>query len=101
MTPRPGRKSKPPGRKNPENMAVSEKGDMAFQRADSCDHTVDPSANLIRTLPAGAAVAEDHPTGRFCVDLFRGEAFIFSIIPFHQVTIDFSAMACVPAQLPA
>ena len=72
MTSRRGWKSKPPGRKDSENMAVRKKGDMPFHRADSGNHPIDPGANLLRAFPARAAVTEKHPPGRLRMDLFRG-----------------------------
>ena len=72
MTSRRGWKSEPPGRKDSENMAMRKKGDMPFHRADSCNHPIDPGANLLRTFSARAAVVEKHPLGRLCMDLFRG-----------------------------
>ncbi len=64
MTCRRGWKSKPPIRKDSENMVVRKKGDMPFHRADSGNHPIDPCANLLRAFPAGTAVAEKHPPRR-------------------------------------
>ena len=72
VTSRRGWKSEPPGRKDSENMAVGKKGDMSFHRADSCNHPIDPGANLLRAFPARAAVIEKHPLGRLRMDLFWG-----------------------------
>ena len=43
-------------------MAVRKKGGMPFHRADPCDHTIDPGANLIgATDLSGVAFAERYP----------------------------------------
>ena len=93
MTSRRRWKSKPPGRKDSENMPMRKKGHMTFDRANSCDQTIHPNANLLRGLSPGGAVAEKHPSGRLRMDLFGRQPFVFAVIPFHQIAIDFSALA--------
>jgi hypothetical protein len=88
-----GWKSKPARRKDSENMAVREKGDMPFLRAHSCDHSIGPSTNLLRAFTAGTAVVEKHPPGPSRTDLVRGETLVFPVVPFHQIAVDFSALA--------
>ena len=52
-----------------------------------------PGADLLRALPAGATVSEQQPPWRFFMDLFRRQPFVFAVIPLHQITIDFGALA--------
>ena len=74
-------------------MAVRKKGGMPFHRADPCDHTIDPGANLIGAFATRAAVAEKDPPGRLRPDLFRGQTFVFAVVPFHQIMMDLSVLA--------
>ena len=66
---------------------------MPLGSAGSRDDTIDPSAHLLGSFSARAAVAEKHPSGRSCVDLFGRKPFVFAVIPLHQIAIDFSALA--------
>lgn len=93
VTSRRGRKSKPPSGKDSENMTVREKGDISLHRADSRDQPIGPRADLSGAFPSWTAVGEDHPSGRLRIDLFRSQAFVFAIVPFHQITIDFCVRA--------
>src|SRR4029450_7085127 len=45
-------------------------------------------AHLFRTLAAGAAVPEDHPSRPPGVDLLRGEAFVLAVVPLTQVRLE-------------
>jgi hypothetical protein len=84
---------KPTGGKNSEHMTVREERDVPLGSAASRDDTINPSAHLLGSFSARAAIAEKHPSGRPRVDLFGREPFVFAVIPLHQIAIDFSALA--------
>jgi len=88
-----GRQSEPPGREYSKNMTVREKCNMPLHRADTRDHTINPDANLLGTFSARATIVKNHPPGSLRMDLSRCYAFVFAVIPFHQITVDFSALA--------
>jgi hypothetical protein len=73
-------------------MAVRKKGDMTVHRARPCNYPVHAGANLLRSFPSRAAIAEKHPSGRPAMDLLRGKPFVFTIVPLDQIVIDLSAV---------
>ena len=93
VTSRRSRKSKPPSGKDSKNMTVRKKGDVPYRCTDSCNYPIRPRSCLFGGFATRAAVAEKHPPGRMRIDLFRSQAFVFAIVPFHQITIDFCVRA--------
>ena len=67
-----GSQAEPPCRQGSEDMAMSEQGDMALDRAHLRNHTIDSGSNLVGAFPPWAAVGEHHPPGGFCLDLLWG-----------------------------
>src|SRR5262249_41274176 len=73
-----------------QKMAAGKNQNVPVDGAQATYHPVGPGANLIRRFSAGATVAEQLPTGTIRKDLGRATAFILAVVPFVQVTIDFS-----------
>ena len=94
VTPRRGGKAEPSGREHPEDVAVRKQRDvLPSRRATRAITRSTRAPTCSGALPAGAAVAEQHPSGRLRMDLLRGQPFVLAIVPLHQITIDFSALA--------
>jgi hypothetical protein len=74
-------------------VTVREKRDVPFDGARPRDHAIHPRYCLFGGFATRAAVAEKHPPGRLRIDLFRSQSFVFAIVPFHQITIDFCVRA--------
>src|SRR5215475_4415396 len=70
-------------------MTAGEKQNVSVNSAQAAHHPVGPRAYLIRRFSTGTTVAEQLPTGTFRKDIGSATAFIFTVVPFVQVTIDF------------
>src|SRR5262245_32013014 len=70
-------------------MTAGKNQNVPVNGAQAAHHPVGPRAYLIRRFSAGTTVAEQLPTGTFGKDIGRATAFIFTVVPFVQVTIDF------------
>src|SRR5262249_30445240 len=88
-----GWKVNPPCGQHSEDVAVRKEGDVTVLSAHSADDPIGPGADLLWTLSTRAAVGEEHPTRSLLLDLLGRQAFIFTVVPFHQVAVDFSAVA--------
>ena len=93
MTSRHRGKSKPPSRKDSENMTVREKGDMPYRCADSCNQPIGPRAACAGLSPPGQpSVKIIHPGA--CAWISSGvKPLVFAIVPFHQIAVDFCVRA--------
>src|SRR5262245_19224118 len=69
-------------------MTAGKNQNVPVNGAQAAHHPVGPRAYLIRRLSAGTTVAKYLPTGTFRKDLGRATAFILTVVPFVQVTID-------------
>jgi hypothetical protein len=74
-------------------MPMREERYMSFYCAHSWNYPIDPSAHLLRAFPTRTPVPEKQPTGRLRANLLRGQSFVFAVVPFHEIAIDFSALA--------
>jgi hypothetical protein len=68
-------------------MSARKHQDVALDGAYTIDNTVGPRAHLVRSLPSGAAVAEQMPLRELLQDLGGGPAFIFAIWLITQIRI--------------
>lgn len=58
------------------------------RRAPSEPHNP-PAPHLCRRFAAWTAVPQQFPAGMLCQDFFRAQTLILTVVPFHQVRIDF------------
>src|SRR5262244_4095655 len=84
-----GFEPKPASAEHAQKMAAGKNQNVSVHSAQAAHHPVGPRANLIRRLSSRATVAKYLPTGTLGKDLSRATAFIFTVVPFEQVTIDF------------
>src|SRR5262245_43128850 len=84
-----GFEPKPASAEHAQKMAAGKNQNVSVHSAQAAHHPVGPRANLIRRLSSRATVAKYLPTGTLGKDLGRATAFIFTVVPFEQVTIDF------------
>jgi hypothetical protein len=84
-------KSKPPGGEHPANVALRKQSDMSFQRPDPCDHPIDSGTNLLRAFPHLGSRRGRASSRGSRMELIGGQPFVFAIVPFHQIWIDFRA----------
>src|SRR5262249_27608345 len=78
----------PASAEHTQKMTAGKKQNLPVNGAQAAHHPVGPRAYLIRRLSAGTTVAKYLPTGTFRKDLGRATAFILTVVPFVQVTID-------------
>src|SRR6476659_8337068 len=78
---------------HPQEVSARKEQDVSLHFPDATHHTVRPRGDLLRRFASWAAVAEQLPVWTFRVNLRRPETFIFAIVPFDQVVIDFG---CLP-----
>src|SRR5215510_12040248 len=88
-----GFEPKPASAENPQKMAAGKKQNVPVDGAQAAHYPVGPRAYLIRRFSAGTTVAEQLPTGPLRKDLGRETTFIFTVVPFEQVAIDFCSGA--------
>ena len=56
---------------------------------DTLDYTIHPLSYLCWRFTARGAIPEQLPVWAFCKNLVRAQSLILTIVPFHQVRIDF------------
>src|SRR5262245_39293462 len=79
----------PASAEHAQKMATGKNQNVPVDGAQAAYHPVGPRAYLIRRFSAGTTVAEELPTGTLRKDLSRATTFIFTVVPFVQITIDF------------
>src|SRR5262245_30596565 len=83
----------PASAEHAQKMATGKNQNVPMDGAQAAYHPVGPRAYLIRGFSAGTTVAEQLPTGTLRKDLGRATTFIFTVVPFEQVAIDFCSGA--------
>src|SRR5262249_1772848 len=83
----------PASAEHAQKMAAGKNQNVPVDGAQAAHHPVGPRAYLIRRFSAGTTVAEQLPTGTLRKDLSRATTFIFTVVPFEQVAIDFCSGA--------
>src|SRR6266850_6365750 len=73
-----------------QEMPAGEKQHVTFDRAGAFQHTICPRTDLVRRLPSGAAIPKQLPVRALPVDVSSKATFILAIVPFEQVSVDFS-----------
>src|SRR4029453_13744575 len=84
-----GFEPEPASAEHAQKMAAGKKQHVPVNRAQAAHYPVGPRTDLIGGFSSGATVAEQLPTGTLGKDLGRATAFIFAVVPFKQVAIDF------------
>src|SRR5215475_8299461 len=79
-------------------MAMCKQGYVSLCGAGFGNNPIDPRADLLRRLPARAAVAKNHPVRSFRMNLLWRKPFVLPIVPLHQIALDMRAFA-EPRQL--
>src|ERR1700730_5407973 len=93
IAPASGFEAEPARGEHAQNMRAGEHQDVTPDRADPVDDAVGPCSSLVRSLPTGAAVAEQKPIRTFPQDLDSPAAFILAIVPLDQLRIGFGLLA--------
>jgi len=74
--------------KHPEKVPARKEQHVAAHFPHPASHPVGPLPDLVRRLPARAAVPEQLPVRALIVDLGAGETFVRAVVPFAQVGLD-------------
>ena len=81
------RKTKPPAHQHPQEMAMGEDGDIAFNRPKLCHNPVGPLRYLVDRFSVGTGVCPDAPAWHPVPNLFCSEPFVITVVPFQQFFI--------------
>src|SRR2546426_3457245 len=85
-----GIEAEPASSKYSEKMRARKDQHITLDSAHAFHHAVCPRANLVRRFPSGAAIAKQLPIRALPVDVSGKATLILAIVPFEQVTVDFS-----------
>ncbi len=84
------RKADPTGRKDAEQVAMSEERNIAASVRCPFDHSVRTLADLLNGLAIGYTVVPKVPVRVSLPDLGSGKAFIIAVVPLDEVGLDLS-----------
>src|SRR5208282_1594155 len=83
--------SQPAGGQHANEVSARKQQYIPFDAADSLDDAIRAFADLFGSFPARRAISKQLPVWALTEDLRRGQAFVFAIVPFHQVGIGHGA----------
>src|SRR5215216_528133 len=73
-----------------QEMSARKNQYIGVERADTRNNTIGTRANLFRRFSVRATIAKQFPIRSCGVDLCRSQTFVVAVVPFDQITIDFS-----------
>ncbi len=85
-----GIEPEPASGEHSQEMAAGENQHVTLDRARAFHRAVCPRANLVRRFPSRAAITKQLPIRALPVDVSGKATLILAIVPFEQVTVDFS-----------
>src|SRR5437870_656727 len=85
-----GIEAEPASSKYSEKMRARKDQHITLDSAHAFHHAVCPRADLVRRFSSGAAIAKQLPVRALPVDVSGKATLILAIVPFEQVTVDFS-----------
>jgi len=74
-------------------MAAGENEHISIRGPQPDQHAIGTGANLRGRFAAGTAVAKQLPVGSFPLNFHRPAAFVFAVVPFHEIRVGFRALA--------
>src|SRR5229473_4428211 len=85
--------AEPAGGDHAQDMGARKHQDIAADGAHAADDAIGPCADLVRSFPTRATVAEQLPIRALPEDLGGAAAFILAIVPFRQIRIELGLAA--------
>src|SRR5438309_8915373 len=90
--------TEPTGGEDAQDMTARKHEDVAAEGTHTADDAIGSYADLVRSFPARATVAEQMPIRALPEDLGGAPAFILAIVPFCQIRIELG-LAVEPREL--
>jgi hypothetical protein len=81
--------SHPANAEDGRKLTMCEDGDIAVQRAETCDEAVGAAGNLASRFAARRTIAIDDPIRSISMDFGGGQAFVLAIVPLLQIRSHF------------
>src|ERR1043166_2971861 len=81
--------SNPARSQHTKEMAAGKKQDISRYRLYTLHDAISARGDLLWRFAARTTIAEQLPVRTFRADLGRASAFIFAVVPFNEVAVDF------------
>src|SRR5579872_3595523 len=79
----------PASRQDPQDMTMSEANYVPGQYLEPLSQPISAGSHLFWRFSAGTAISKKIPRWYNTLDLRARPAFVFSVVPFHQIGFDF------------